>query len=312
MEKVYAPILVGTLNRYTHFKRCIESLKKCDGAEKSELYIALDYPPSQKYQEGYNQILNYINKGIEGFKKVNILKRKKNFGVPENFNDARGYIFKSHDTVIFSEDDNEFSTDFLEFINKGLVTYKDRLDILSVCGYMYPMIFKNEPDDVFLYQGFSAWGYGTWKYKFDKLSFDIKEIEDCHNSNSSWDLISNSLVRSHLKSILRTGHFTRDTYICMHQYLNNMSSVFPKVSRVRNHGHDGSGQHCGNDSNNYYKYSKQDIYMAENSYYMNEDILPDAQTKLEIDNYLRPKFEFKKLLKSPHLIPKKLFKRIFL
>ena len=74
--------------------------------------------------------------------------------MPENFNDARGYIFKSHDTVIFSEDDNEFSTDFLEFINKGLVTYKDRLDILSVCGYMYPMIFKNEPDDVFLYQGF--------------------------------------------------------------------------------------------------------------------------------------------------------------
>ena len=50
----YAPILIPTLNRYEHFKRCVESLAKCTHAEKTELVIGLDYPPSERYQKGTN------------------------------------------------------------------------------------------------------------------------------------------------------------------------------------------------------------------------------------------------------------------
>ena len=40
----YTPILIPTLNRYNHLKRCVESLAKCTHADKTDLYIALDYP----------------------------------------------------------------------------------------------------------------------------------------------------------------------------------------------------------------------------------------------------------------------------
>lgn len=312
MKKIYAPILIGTLNRYLHFKRCIDSLKRCFGAEETILYIALDYPPSQNYLEGYNQILGFINEGIVGFKKVHIIKRESNFGAIKNFIDARKFIFETYDRIIVSEDDNEFSPDFLNFINKGLDTYENRTDILSVCGYIYPIKFKNDPGDLFLYQGFSAWGYGTWKYKFEKLSFNLNEVENCRNSKITWHSISSSLVKSHLKNILKTGHVTRDTYICMYQYLYNMYSIFPKISRVRNHGHDGSGQNCGDDISNYNTYFKQDIYDGEISYLMDLNILPDTKTKLEIDDFLKPKFNLIKHLKSPHKIPKKILRSLFL
>lgn len=46
------PILIPTLDRYEHFKKCIESLAKNTHANKTELVIGLDYPPSEKYMDG--------------------------------------------------------------------------------------------------------------------------------------------------------------------------------------------------------------------------------------------------------------------
>lgn len=43
-----APILIPTLNRYEHLKRCVESLAKNKLAKESELVIGLDYPPFQQ------------------------------------------------------------------------------------------------------------------------------------------------------------------------------------------------------------------------------------------------------------------------
>ncbi len=48
----YAPVLIPTLNRYEHFKRCLESLELCTGADKTDVYVGLDFPPSEKYHKG--------------------------------------------------------------------------------------------------------------------------------------------------------------------------------------------------------------------------------------------------------------------
>lgn len=49
----YAPIIIPTLNRNEHFRKCLESLEKCSGAENSEVFVALDFPPSDKYIDGW-------------------------------------------------------------------------------------------------------------------------------------------------------------------------------------------------------------------------------------------------------------------
>ena len=58
--KQYAPVVIPTLNRYEHFKRCLESLEGCTGAEHTDVYVALDYPPSDKYVEGWKKMDAYL------------------------------------------------------------------------------------------------------------------------------------------------------------------------------------------------------------------------------------------------------------
>ena len=49
----FYPVIIYTLNRYEHFRRCVESLARNTHAEQTELVIGLDYPPSEKYVEGH-------------------------------------------------------------------------------------------------------------------------------------------------------------------------------------------------------------------------------------------------------------------
>ena len=41
----FYPVVIPALNRYEHFKNCVESLAKNTLTGETELIIALDYPP---------------------------------------------------------------------------------------------------------------------------------------------------------------------------------------------------------------------------------------------------------------------------
>ena len=58
--KNYSPVIIPTLNRYEHFKRCLESLEQCTGATYTDVYIGLDYPPADKYIDGWRKIDEYL------------------------------------------------------------------------------------------------------------------------------------------------------------------------------------------------------------------------------------------------------------
>ena len=130
----FAPVIIPTLNRYDHLRRCIDSLAKCIHAKETELIIGLDYPPSEKYEGGWKKIREYLPT-VTGFKKVTIIIRDHNLGAVGNMNALIDYSNKLYDRYIFSEDDNEFSPCFLDFVNKGLEIYKDNRKVLSVCGF---------------------------------------------------------------------------------------------------------------------------------------------------------------------------------
>ena len=170
----FAPVLIPTLNRHEHFKRCVESLSKCTHADKTDLFIFLDYPLKDTHWEGYEHIKAYLP-DIKGFKKVTVVEREKNYGAVDNFFKSIEYLFERHDRLIFSEDDNVFAPDFLSFVNNGLDVYKKREDIFSVSGYQYPIAMPGNYDkDVYIWQGFSAWGVGIWKNKWEKVDFQLQ------------------------------------------------------------------------------------------------------------------------------------------
>ena len=74
----YAAILIPTMCRYEHLKRCVDSLSKNELAEKTELYIGIDYPPEKKYLEGWKKVTEYVKNEVLGFKRVNLFAHESN------------------------------------------------------------------------------------------------------------------------------------------------------------------------------------------------------------------------------------------
>ena len=245
----FAPVFIFTLNRYGHLKRCVESLSNCTHANKTELYIALDYPANETHWDGYKKIKTFLHK-IRGFKKVIIIKRDENFGAVKNEIEGQREIFRQHDRIITSEDDNEFSPNFLDYINKGLDKFEDDDNVTAICGYLYPLKIKNEiENNYFKGKAFSAWGFGMWRHKvLHNNPYSEKELKSIIKDR---DLISKLKYFDHRKYYLIHQYIKKniipygDRSVVIDIIVNDKSCVFPTRSKVKNYGHDGSGMHCG-------------------------------------------------------------------
>jgi hypothetical protein len=241
----FAPVLVCTLNRHVHFKRCIESLAACTNADKTDLFIGFDYPLKDCHWEGYEIIKAYLLT-IKGFKTVNIVAREKNFSILANWTGMIEYVFDRYDRIIISEDDNVFATSFLSYINGGLSYFEKDPLVQVICGYKFPFdVPESYPYNYFYSKGFSGWGFGIWKNKYQTQWNDnsIKEINKY--LRKPWKALRlNSYqygLYDGLMHIVNTGKFTGDRMYCFSNLVNGTYSVFPTVSKVRNTGHDGSG-----------------------------------------------------------------------
>ena len=78
---IYAPVIIPTLNRYEHFCKCLESLEICTGAEYTDVYMALDYPPSDKYVDGWKKVDAFLQEKEKNnnFKSLIVYRRKENY-----------------------------------------------------------------------------------------------------------------------------------------------------------------------------------------------------------------------------------------
>lgn len=244
----FSPVLIPTLNRFEHFKLCVDSLSRCTNSENTDLYIALDYPLNDLHWEGYKKIELFIPK-IQGFKSVNVIRRETNYGGLKNFIDANKFVFEQYDRLIFSEDDNEFSPNFLDYINKGLNKFQHDPAVSAICGYNYPIEMPNSYNfNFYYYQTFSAWGFGIWKNKFKTFYYTSEDLAAfMRNSHFAREMyrMAEQKPLSVLRNIRRGLPLYGDGVISLENIKNKMYCIFPTVSKVKNHGHDGSGIHCG-------------------------------------------------------------------
>ncbi len=269
-----APILIQVYTRKTHFVNCVESLAKCRMADKSPLFIASDAPKTEKDRQAVEDIRNYCQT-IKGFSKVEVLAYEKNLGALGAFEQAIQRIFSEYDTMIYTEDDNVFSVNFLEFINGGLNYYQNNPRVFAVCGYKHPFKMpKRYKADVFASTQISAWGFGVWKDKYLKVDWYPKDFElykkkAIGRMSVCWlNLMEDNRLN---------GNVYGDALMEFHCLKNNMVNVFPKESLVQNHGNDGSGMHCGILS----EYSIQPMYSGEQLIFNdNTEISLDIEKKL--------------------------------
>lgn len=252
------PVMIVTLCRYDHFVRCVKSLQNNSYARDTELYIGLDYPAKEGHWSGYRKIDAYLDMGIEGFKSVYVIKHKTNLGPTKNFEAIKKIIFERNDSYIFTEDDNVFSPNFLEFVNVCMDHYKSDQKVLAVCGYMYPVSVKNVSSVVKISTYFSASGYGISREMDEMLTSNV-------NMETFTKMYYNVGMMRKLRKISPNQYcnfvkgmveYTSDL-ICedsirpvdlawgLYAFFNDYKVVFPCINKVRNNGYDGSGVNCG-------------------------------------------------------------------
>ena len=253
----YYPVIIPTLNRYEHFKNCVESLSNNLYANETELVVGLDYPPSEKYIDGWKKIKDYIP-SIKGFKTVTIFEREHNYGPSENSLSLREYAFSKYDAYIFTEDDNIFSPCFLDYMNQCLNKYREDKSIMFVCSYINKNEFSSNQNfnSVLRLKGvFNAWGYGTWKNKYKYYESTIKpnyRKTVCNNKSVILKMLKRPELFNNFYEWLKNPRLDRicDITIAVTNYLYNLWSVYPTEYLSKNNGFDGSGVNCGISNNN--------------------------------------------------------------
>ncbi len=282
----YYPIIIPTLNRFDHFKRCVSSLSQNTYASETELVIGLDYPPSEKYFDGYNKIKNYIPT-ISGFKKVTIFYRTENLGPERNWEELKKYAFENNNAVICSEDDNEFSPCFLDYMDKMLEFYKDNPAISSVSGYLpYSFDINKKDYQVIFTPEANGWGMGLWKNKetdeFYKKELVYKIIKSYRLSIRNF--ISYPASFRMALTMIKEGYCWGDVIRTQCNIFNNRFQVRPNISLCRNWGHDGTGLHCTRD----FSYEEQQISNVDFFEFLGQDAILLPIIKKIYRTYLLP------------------------
>jgi len=250
--KSYAPIAIPTLNRFEHFRRCLESLERCTGADRTEVFVGLDYPPSKKYAEGWKKIDAYLaeKEQSHGFKNLYVRRRLQNCGVCKkgsNMQLLTKEIREKSDRYITSEDDNEFSPNFLEYMNKALEMYKDEDRVIKVSAYTPPLFSNLTDNSTFFSIDTPAYGIGSWSEKNAKiLRCEGVEKELTSSFKRLWCLFWTypALIYMAVHMVVAKRTYG-DIRYAMNNLLLGTFTLMPSQSLVRNWGTDGSGLHSG-------------------------------------------------------------------
>lgn len=240
----YYPVGIPTLCRYEHFKRCVESLARNTHADKTELVIGLDYPPSDKYREGYEKISKYVDT-ITGFAKVTVFRHQKNLGAIENWLFIQNYIFEDNDAAIMTEDDNVFSPCFLDYMNKSLQVYSVEDKVVSVSAFS-PLGREKQKSKIYFTHTESAYGLGFWRDK-SRIRLSMQDCKNIlENPISAMKIFINApLVFGYFLSMVRGNHDWGDVKYSIYNILNECYQLCPTYPLVLNRGLDGSGLHSG-------------------------------------------------------------------
>lgn len=255
---MYAPVLIHTLNRIKHLKRCVESIASNKEACNTQLYISVDYPPSEKYEKGYAEVKEYV-KSITGFGRVNLFFQERNLGPGGNGRFLRQEASRIHDCFIATEDDNEFSKDFLSYMNWGLDEFKNDKKIFAICAKSdFPLIMGTNKADYIRFPAYNAYGVGHW---YDKTYACIdylknKNVDEIYRNRMLRKKIYNNspmlyyyLAQDSLRNenAMRSSEDTL-TYIDIWRNIycieNDLECIIPIKDKSRNWGADGSGIHA--------------------------------------------------------------------
>jgi len=250
-----APIALFVYNRPEHTRRTLEALQRNMGSDKSRVFIFSDGLHKEASEEEHSRLseVRRLIREKPWCGELEIVESDINKGLARSISGGITTVLESFDRVIVLEDDLETSPGFLKYMNDALTAYQDEEQVFQVSGFMV----RNRP---FMPQtGFlrvsTSWGWGTWRRAWQHYRGDadnlLAEVE--RKGRKAFDLDGFSFHFEELEQNVKGELNTWAVRWYASIFLNDGLCLYPRKSLVRNHGFDGSGVHCHNDSTSYHR-----------------------------------------------------------
>jgi hypothetical protein len=242
------PIVLFVYNRPDHALITLEALKGNTLAAESELFIYCDNYKTNASETDIAKVseVRAVVSKIEGFKRLEIIERDRNWGLADSIVDGVSSILESYESVIVLEDDILTSPGFLQYMNDALNLYKNEDQVMHVSGYMFP-VEVNEKESTFFYNTASCWGWGTWRRAWEKYEGDAKKLHDAIIEDGKVKEFSIGghadffdQIEANIKGDIKTWAVKWYASFFLHEGL----ALHPLKSLTNNIGHDNTGDNC--------------------------------------------------------------------
>lgn len=240
-----APIALFVYNRPEHTRRTLKFLKQNFLAEESRLFIFSDGPRDESQQQKVSEVRGIIH-SVEGFKSVELIERKTNFGLADSIIDGVTMLTKKYGKVIVFEDDLITSPYTLQYFNDALIRYQNEERVMHIGAYMYPIPNRDLPQ-TFFYRAASSWGWATWERAWKHFEPDIDKLIGQFDSSKrhQFSIEGSMNFWKQMREFKRGKNNSWAIRWYASVFLNNGLTLNPSASLVNNIGHDGSGVHSG-------------------------------------------------------------------
>jgi hypothetical protein len=238
-----APIILFVFNRPLHTQKTLENLSRNGLAPLSDLYIYSDGPRNEKDLTEVNRVRNVIS-AVRGFRNIHIVERVSNLGLADSILIGVAQVLQSHDRVIVLEDDLVVNLHFLSYMNRALAQYADNEKVASIHAWNFPLTGKL-PSTFFL-RGADCWGWGTWRRAWEKFETDgskLLKVLKQRKLTKPFDLDGAYPYTKMLKNQIKRKNNSWAIRWHASMYVNDMLTLHPGESLVKNIGLDGSGVH---------------------------------------------------------------------
>ena len=135
---------------------------------------------------------------------------------------------------------------FLNYMNEGLNLYASSEKVASIHGYMYPINFKKKVQDYFFIKGADCWGWGTWRRawkKFDSSGSELKKRIDLKKNKKEFNFDNSHDYYQMLVNQINGKNNSWAIRWYASAFINNMLTLYPRKTLVKNNGRDNSGTH---------------------------------------------------------------------
>ena len=273
----YAPIALLVYKRLDLTIQAIESLKRNNLAQFSPLYIFSDAAKSETAEKQVNEVREYIS-SIDGFAEVTVIMASKNLGSANSPISGVNKVLEKYERIIVVEDDLIVSTNFLDYMNAALDYYADIGNIGSICGYGLALHFnENDKADVYFLPRGGAWGWATWKNRWEKIDWEVSDYETFKNDKVARKKFNiGGADMSRMLDHQMNGKIDAwDIRRCYSQHKLGMLSVYPKVSKIENNGFGQNATHTVNNPNFKITFdtSNKTLFNFSDKVEINEDLL---------------------------------------